>query len=53
MLTNSFFGWDGAANERPGTDHVTSGPTGGLEKNASDGADGQSDRQTDRQMATL
>ena len=31
-------GMGGWANERPGTDHVTSGPMIGLEKTALDGA---------------
>ena len=41
----------GKGNERPGTDLVTSGPMRGLEKNAFDGANKQTKRQTD--MATL
>ena len=37
----------GRTIERTGTDHVTSGPMGGLKKIAPDGADRQSDEQTD------
>ena len=41
----------GLTNERPGTDHVISGPMRGLKKTASDGADTQTNTQTDN--ATL
>ena len=34
-------------NERPGTDHVISGPMRGLKKTASDGANRQTNTQTD------
>ena len=37
----------GTTNERPGTDHVTSGPRRGLEKNVPDGAHTQTDRHGD------
>jgi hypothetical protein len=48
----SFQGREGRmTNERPGTDHVTSGPMRGLKKTALDGAHRHSDRYTD--MATL
>ena len=45
----------GRTNERPGTDHVISGPMRGLKKTAPDGADRKINKQTDRQtnMATL
>ena len=35
-------------DERPGTDHVISGPMRGLKKTASDGANKQTDTHTDR-----
>ena len=38
-------------NEMPGIDHVTLGPMRGLEKNAPNGANRQTDKQTD--MATI
>ena len=38
--------WPMWTNERPGTDHVTSGPIRGLKKTATDGADIQTSRQT-------
>ena len=39
----------GATNERPGTDHVISGPMRGLEKNpAADGTDRQTHTHSDR-----
>ena len=36
----------GRTNERPGTDHVISGPMRGLEKTVFDGADNQTNKQT-------
>ena len=39
----------GATSERPGTDHVISEPMRGLKKTASNGADKQTYKQTDRQ----
>ena len=36
----------GLNNERPGTDHVISGPMRGLQKTASDGAERQTNTQT-------
>ena len=41
-------GEGGRTNEKPGTDHVTSGPIKGLEKTATDGTDTQTSRQTSR-----
>ena len=43
-----FFFLGGGGNERPGTDHMTSGPIRGLKKTAPDGTDRQADRQTNR-----
>ena len=41
-------GWGESTNERPGNDHVISGPMRGLEKKtASDGANTQTHKQTD------
>ena len=48
-----FFLGGGLTNERPGTDHVISGPTRGLEKTASDGADRQNHRQTDKNCDSM
>ena len=38
----------GSTNERPGTDHVISGPMRGVEKTSPDGADRQTSRRTCR-----
>ena len=43
----------GRTNERPGTDHVISGPMRGLGKNCTDGADRQTDRHPDRRTWRL
>ena len=41
----------GDANERPGTENVTSGPKRGLKKTAPDDADGQTDKHTQRRTS--
>ena len=45
-------GEQGRTNERPGTDHVISGPMGGVEKTAPDGANTQTHRHLDMTEST-
>ena len=42
----------GGTNERPGTDHVTSGPMGGLKKTVLNGTNRQTDTHTHRDRRT-
>ena len=46
-------GGGGRANDRPGTDHLTSRPMRGLKKTAPDGADTQTGHRSQTDMATL
>ena len=46
-------GGGGRTNERPGTDHVESGPMRGLEKTAPNVTDKQTDTQTFKQTWQL
>ena len=52
ILIGNFFLW-GGGKERPGTDHVTSGPIKRPKKTSPEGADTQTQTQTDKRTWRL